>query len=43
MITPDAQQMATDLKYAPLPKEVVSLIAARLPSLRANGKALASE
>jgi phosphate transport system substrate-binding protein len=43
MITPDAQQMATDLKYAPLPKEVVSLIAARLPSLRANGKALAIE
>jgi phosphate transport system substrate-binding protein len=43
MITDEAQQMASGLKYAPLPKEVVALIAARLPSLKANGKTLASE
>jgi phosphate transport system substrate-binding protein len=43
MITDEAQQMASGLKYAPLPKEVVALVAARLPSLKANGKALASE
>jgi phosphate transport system substrate-binding protein len=43
MISPDAQQMATELKYAPLPKEVVALIDTRLPSLKSNGKAIASE
>ena len=43
MITPDAQQLASGLKYAPLSQEVVNLIAARLPSLKANGKALASQ
>jgi phosphate transport system substrate-binding protein len=43
MISPDAQQMANELKYAPLPKEVVALIDARLPSLKSNGKAIASE
>jgi phosphate transport system substrate-binding protein len=43
MITPEAQGMATELKYAPLPKEVVTLIDARLPSLKANGKAIATE
>ena len=43
MISPEAQQMATELKYAPLPKEVVSLIDGRLPSLKSNGKAIASE
>jgi phosphate transport system substrate-binding protein len=43
MISPDAQQMATELKYAPLPKEVVSLIDARIPTLKSNGKAIASE
>ena len=32
-----------ELKYAPLPKEVVQLIDARLPTLKANGKAIASE
>ena len=26
MITPDAQKMASDLNYAPLPTEVVALI-----------------
>jgi phosphate transport system substrate-binding protein len=42
MISPDAQKMAADLNYAPLPAEVVSLIQARLPALRAGGKAIAS-
>jgi phosphate transport system substrate-binding protein len=43
MITPEAQQMATELKYAPLPKEVVGLVDARIPTLKSNGKAIASE
>jgi phosphate transport system substrate-binding protein len=43
MITPDAQQLASGLKYAPLSPEVVNLIAARLPLLKANGKALATQ
>jgi phosphate transport system substrate-binding protein len=42
MITPDAQKMAAELNYAPLPAEVVSLIQARLPTLKAGGKVLAS-
>jgi phosphate transport system substrate-binding protein len=42
MISPDAQKMATDLNYAPLPPEVVALIQARLPTLKAGGKAIAS-
>jgi phosphate transport system substrate-binding protein len=42
MITPDAQKMASDLHYAPLPAEVASLIQARLPTLKAGGKAIAS-
>jgi phosphate transport system substrate-binding protein len=42
MISPDAQKMAADLNYAPLPAEVVSLIQARLPTLKAGGKSLAS-
>jgi hypothetical protein len=42
MITPDAQKMAAELHYAPLPAEVVSLIQARLPSLKAGGKAIAA-
>jgi phosphate transport system substrate-binding protein len=42
MITPDAQKMAGELHYAPLPTEVVSLIQARLPTLKAGGKAIAS-
>jgi phosphate transport system substrate-binding protein len=41
MISPDAQQMASQLKYAPLPKEVVTLVQARLPTLKAGGKAIA--
>jgi len=42
MIGPEAQKMAADLKYAPLPAEVVQLIQARLPTLKAAGKSLAS-
>jgi phosphate transport system substrate-binding protein len=42
MITPEAQSMANELHYASLPAEVVSLIQARLPTLKARGKALAS-
>jgi phosphate transport system substrate-binding protein len=41
MITPDAQKMASELRYAPLPAEVVSLIQARLPTLKAGGKTIA--
>jgi len=42
MIGADAQKMATELKYAPLPAEVVSLIQARLPTLKAGGKTVAT-
>ena len=43
MITPEAQQMAEGLKYAPLPAEVVKLVQARLGTLKAGGKALAEK
>ena len=42
MITPEAQAMASDLHYAPLPAPVVSLVQARLPTLKAGGKVIAS-
>jgi phosphate transport system substrate-binding protein len=42
MISPEAQKMAVDLHYAPLPDEVVKLIQTRLPTLKAGGKAIAS-
>jgi phosphate transport system substrate-binding protein len=42
MIRPEAQAMAAELHYAPLPKDVVALVEARLPSLKAGGKALAA-
>jgi phosphate transport system substrate-binding protein len=42
MITPEAQQMASDLKYAPLPTEVATLVRTRLASLKAAGRAIAS-
>jgi phosphate transport system substrate-binding protein len=42
MITPEAQAMAAELHYAPLPREVVALLQARLPTLKAAGKAIAS-
>ena len=38
----EAQQMAAELKYAPLPKEVVSLVQTRLQTLKAGGKAIAA-
>jgi phosphate transport system substrate-binding protein len=41
MITPEAQRMAADLHYAPLPVPVIALIDARLPTLKAGGKAIA--
>ncbi len=41
MITPEAQKIAADLKYAPLPSEIVQLIQPRLGTLKAGGKALA--
>jgi phosphate transport system substrate-binding protein len=42
MVSPEAQKMAGDLNYAPLPAEVVALIQSRLPTLKAGGKAIAS-
>ena len=41
MITPEAQNMAADLHYAPLPAPVVALVEARLQSLKAGGKVIA--
>jgi phosphate transport system substrate-binding protein len=41
MITPEAQKMAADLQYAPLPQPVVALVQARLPTLKAGGKVIA--
>jgi phosphate transport system substrate-binding protein len=41
MITPEAQSMAADLHYAPLPAPVVSLVQARIPTLKAGGKTIA--
>ncbi|HMU60215.1 MAG TPA: phosphate ABC transporter substrate-binding protein PstS [Gemmatimonadales bacterium] len=40
MITPQAQAMAGELKYAPLPAEVIALIKPRIAALKANGKPL---
>ena len=42
MISPEAQKMASDLNYAPLPADVVSLVQARLGTLKAGGKAIAA-
>ena len=42
MISPEAQKMASDLNYAPLPPGVVSLVQSRLPGLKAGGKAIAA-
>ena len=41
MITPEAQQMAKDLHYSPLPQEVVALIRGRIATLRGGGRAIA--
>jgi phosphate transport system substrate-binding protein len=42
MITPEAQKMAADLHYAPLPAPVVALVDARLQTLKAGGKSIAA-
>jgi phosphate transport system substrate-binding protein len=42
MLTPEAQKMASDLHYSPLPAPVVALIQARLPTLKAGGKNIAA-
>ena len=42
MITPEAQKMAADLHYSPLPDPVIALIQARLPTLKAGGKSIAA-
>jgi phosphate transport system substrate-binding protein len=42
MITPEAQRMAGELHYSPLPAPVVSLIQDRLPTLKAGGKTIAT-
>jgi phosphate transport system substrate-binding protein len=41
MITPEAQQMAAQLHYAPLPAPVVTLVQNRLPTLKGGGKTIA--
>ncbi|MEO8453247.1 MAG: phosphate ABC transporter substrate-binding protein PstS [Gemmatimonadota bacterium] len=38
MITDEAQKMASDLSYSPLPKPVVALIQERIKTLKAEGK-----
>ncbi|HEX5003788.1 MAG TPA: phosphate ABC transporter substrate-binding protein PstS [Gemmatimonadales bacterium] len=40
MVTPEAQGMAGQLQYAPLPAEVVALVKPRIAGLKANGKAI---
>jgi len=42
MITPEAQKMAADLHYSPLAPPVITLIEARLATLKAGGKAIAA-
>ena len=42
MVTPEAQKMAAELHYAPLPAPVVSLVRARLPTLKAGGRTIVS-
>ena len=34
MITPEAQGMAKELLYAPLPKEVVALVSAKIKTIK---------
>jgi phosphate transport system substrate-binding protein len=41
MVSPEAQQMAKDLHYSPLPQEVVALIRTRIGTLKAAGRAIA--
>ena len=41
MLTPEAQKMAEELKYAPLPAPVVSLVQSGIGILKAGGRAIA--
>ena len=41
MLTPEAQQMATTLGYAPLPPDVAGLIRDRIKTLKSGGKPIA--
>ncbi len=41
MLTPEAQRMAAELQYAPLPPQVVALVRERIGALKAGGKAIA--
>jgi phosphate transport system substrate-binding protein len=43
MITDEAQAMAQELSYAPLPADVRTLISARVKTLRADGKPIAMQ
>jgi phosphate transport system substrate-binding protein len=43
MITPEAQGMASQLHYAPLPTPVAALVQARLPTLKGAGKVIAEK
>ena len=40
MVTPEAQQMAQQLGYAPLPEATARLVKARIGTLKAGGKAI---
>jgi phosphate transport system substrate-binding protein len=42
MISPEAQQIAKELHYSPLPQEVVGLVRARIAALKAAGRAIAA-
>ena len=41
MVTDEAQQMAAELHYAPLPAPVVALVKERINALKAAGKPIA--
>jgi phosphate transport system substrate-binding protein len=41
MITPEAQKMADDLGYAPLPDEIVGLVRERIKTLKSGGRPIA--
>jgi phosphate transport system substrate-binding protein len=42
MITAEAQKMAADLHYSPLPAPVIALVESRLQTLKAGGKVIAA-
>ena len=41
MVTPEAQKMASDLGYAPLPDDVAGLVRERIKTLKSGGRAIA--